>query len=386
MPLSTAILNSYVRPGEVVAVVSGTYELRRQFVLTIALQLAVEGLPILAATTSWDSAGEQVSELVALGTSPYWHRAWGCKQLSRRELGLRLKDAPLVKVDAECQPVSRLWRCCVERMMAGRSTKSPFSLVIVAVPDLAALAMDDKGGLRSLAQVLRIPVLVVSRRELRMSELSSAVDVVIKVPDYRVGNTEPLAWVGCAGAQLDSSRLTPLLAVQSPAMVVQRTVAQLGIRFDPMRADQQRDYDGAVLGWRMLCVKEESGESGNTSAYLVSPIKETVWRHPVQVASCNAAVASQSHQAPQPDCKCGVYAHYFISDAWAGFESHREGFAALALVRAWGRVGFHASGFRAEYVQPAVLFGDLPCTLEAALRFRYDCDVERVTRERTRPG
>lgn len=80
-----------------------------------------------------------------------------------------------------------------------------------------------------------------------------------------------------------------------------------------------------------------------------------------------AAVPSDSeHDAPHPDCECGLYAY---------FDIHRENNPhnlkpdVWGAVVAWGRVEVHQSGFRAEYAEP-VAFGYSP-------RDAYE-DVRRI--------
>ncbi len=73
-------------------------------------------------------------------------------------------------------------------------------------------------------------------------------------------------------------------------------------------------------------------------------------------ASCGNGTSS--HEAPDADCECGLYAYH----PWSGMgqhlvedSGHRDG-AVVGLVEAWGRVEVHSEGFRAEYAKPVAFF------------------------------
>lgn len=63
--------------------------------------------------------------------------------------------------------------------------------------------------------------------------------------------------------------------------------------------------------------------------------------------------APPDHDAPHPDCECGLYAYFDVHR-----ENNPHGFDTDLIwgaVAAWGRVEVHSSGFRAEYAEPVVL-------------------------------
>lgn len=57
------------------------------------------------------------------------------------------------------------------------------------------------------------------------------------------------------------------------------------------------------------------------------------------------------HQAPNPDCVCGLYAMHKQPDVarWAG------GDRVEGVVQAWGNIEVHADGFRAQYAEIVLL-------------------------------
>ena len=74
---------------------------------------------------------------------------------------------------------------------------------------------------------------------------------------------------------------------------------------------------------------------------------------PLQSIWTGAPEEAAAHRAPDPKCRCGLY-------AWYGPErlSSFPGFGAelvYGVVLAWGHVEAHADGLRAEYAEPAML-------------------------------
>ena len=64
-------------------------------------------------------------------------------------------------------------------------------------------------------------------------------------------------------------------------------------------------------------------------------------------------VSDARHRAPEPKCRCGLYA-WHEPDQLAGFVGQRGELVYGAIV-AWGRIEVHSDGLRAEYAEPVVL-------------------------------
>jgi len=63
--------------------------------------------------------------------------------------------------------------------------------------------------------------------------------------------------------------------------------------------------------------------------------------------------ARPTHRAPDPRCRCGLYAWHDPAQL-TGFVGQRAELVYGAVL-AWGRVEVHADGLRAEYAEPVVL-------------------------------
>jgi hypothetical protein len=71
-----------------------------------------------------------------------------------------------------------------------------------------------------------------------------------------------------------------------------------------------------------------------------------------------AYCAVAHHQAPAPDCGCGIYGiHPNRFSDWAHLSNGRSGERnnLVGIIEAWGRVELHDDGFRAEYARPYAL-------------------------------
>ena len=82
------------------------------------------------------------------------------------------------------------------------------------------------------------------------------------------------------------------------------------------------------------------------STYDPMPPLQAIW-------SGSAEGGGTAHSAPDPKCRCGLYAWYG-PERLTGF----PGFGAelvYGVVLAWGHVEAHADGLRAEYAEPAML-------------------------------
>jgi hypothetical protein len=89
-----------------------------------------------------------------------------------------------------------------------------------------------------------------------------------------------------------------------------------------------------------------------------------------------------SHDAPQPDCSCGLYAYHPWSRAAAaaaGQTDTRRGQADVVagIVEAWGQIDVHADGFRAELARPVAFFMPRPSTGSRRLRACIESLAER---------
>jgi hypothetical protein len=113
------------------------------------------------------------------------------------------------------------------------------------------------------------------------------------------------------------------------------------------------DYIKPFDGWRAWGVKET-----RSGIYLVSH-GATVWpwREPL-VASCDL----KAHQAPDPDCSCGIYAlaeedlPYYNYDAEAGAFDGAFAYPVFGQVALYGVVVRGTRGYRAEKARPVALF------------------------------
>jgi len=88
--------------------------------------------------------------------------------------------------------------------------------------------------------------------------------------------------------------------------------------------------------------------------HLSSPYIPLRWDRPVVRARCYPANRSllfgegwldEPHEAPDPRCKCGIYAWHRLPSAGRVPDPDR----AFGVVALWGRIEVHADGMRAEH-------------------------------------
>jgi hypothetical protein len=93
---------------------------------------------------------------------------------------------------------------------------------------------------------------------------------------------------------------------------------------------------------------------------LKSPFIPLRWDEPVAHARCYPANRSllfgegwleAPHEAPHPDCRCGIYAWHDLPSPGPVPDPDRV-FGAVAL---WGRIEAHADGMRAQHARIAAL-------------------------------
>jgi hypothetical protein len=95
------------------------------------------------------------------------------------------------------------------------------------------------------------------------------------------------------------------------------------------------------------------------------------WQRGVNRALCLAGHRHDAHDAPAPDCTCGLYALHRPGDPRLEL-AH----PAVGAIAAWGEIEVYASGFRAEYASVIALVhgparsADPPARLRQAAR-RY---------------
>jgi hypothetical protein len=91
-----------------------------------------------------------------------------------------------------------------------------------------------------------------------------------------------------------------------------------------------------------------------TGDHLTSPYVPLRWDGPVVHAKCYPANRTllfgngwldEPHDAPHPDCKCGVYAYHRLPGAGPIPDPGR----AFGVVALWGRIEVHRDGMRAEH-------------------------------------
>jgi hypothetical protein len=85
------------------------------------------------------------------------------------------------------------------------------------------------------------------------------------------------------------------------------------------------------------------------TAYDPIPLPPTIWGMP----GFGSRSSSSAHVAPDPDCRCGLYAWY-EPRGLAGFGVGGDELV-YGVVLAWGRVEAHLEGLRAEHAEPVVL-------------------------------
>ena len=126
-----------------------------------------------------------------------------------------------------------------------------------------------------------------------------------------------------------------------------------------------RDRSGAALGWRFWDVTW----TDHGGVALCSPVQHDTWHPGAHAARCPTCA-----EACRLCCTCGLYAYADIGDAlpnWPGRST-----LVLGIVRGWGRVVLHETGWRSQYAQPLLLVLSDPFRVAvASLTSRYECDV-----------
>lgn len=120
------------------------------------------------------------------------------------------------------------------------------------------------------------------------------------------------------------------------------------LKFAPPERDDSvpPDLVGAIFGFRAWQL--------DAAGYLSSQgVGNMTWEAGRNVAVC-AADFADGHRAPIANCACGLYA-YHDPDNVELVRFPGEAFPIAGVVRAWGDIEVHHSGFRAEYAEIVAL-------------------------------
>ena len=156
------------------------------------------------------------------------------------------------------------------------------------------------------------------------------------------------------------------------------------MKFSDPQADGVADYPGTVEGWRLWIAKRHSiryfdnswgVRRKKTGPYLLKSVTcDDFWRpRQAKVADCTQTLGflfelthtDGDHNAPDPKCKCGLYAVDSLSrllevyDTWSRLRSRLEMErypAVVGKVKLWGKVIPGEHGWRAQYAYPSELF------------------------------
>lgn len=102
----------------------------------------------------------------------------------------------------------------------------------------------------------------------------------------------------------------------------------------------------ADVGWRSWRVMATAG-----GLRLVSALFDTAW----EPGRPLAASCPQGHPAPEPACRCGVYAARDVTEAYRHLVGRDEAWVVhrvIGEVALWGRVVEHERGHRGELAYP----------------------------------
>jgi hypothetical protein len=141
----------------------------------------------------------------------------------------------------------------------------------------------------------------------------------------------------------------------------------------------QTDRAHAVVAWRFWSVDGADGE-----VRLRSPYRDTVWEveEPV-IARClgpqlRLGPAGHRHQAPGPDCQCGVYGGTYrdLRTFLNGNLVRLERSPVLGRVLLWGSVLTEGPAFRASHAYPERLF--VPTFVRGAFRVADELEAYGV--------
>ncbi len=91
--------------------------------------------------------------------------------------------------------------------------------------------------------------------------------------------------------------------------------------------------------------------------YVTSSTYTYQWKAGVNTAVCRAG-SPIYHQAPNPACECGFYAHHDLVEA-INWQGDRE---AVMAVIGWGSICVHSDRFRSQYMQPLAILRDSSCS------------------------
>jgi hypothetical protein len=118
----------------------------------------------------------------------------------------------------------------------------------------------------------------------------------------------------------------------------------------------ERKADEAIVGWRTWELSDD-GEDGALLHPVGSGVDVWTQRHPM-TARCAVmpflALFRRPHEAPDPGCRCGIYAARSLED----FDRPRPAWPpppVIGTVSLWGRVVEHERGWRAAFAYPARL-------------------------------
>ena len=111
--------------------------------------------------------------------------------------------------------------------------------------------------------------------------------------------------------------------------------------------DRGGDGSEPLLGWRVWRVAT-TRTGWRRRGYVLRAISDDEpWpQHAPMLARCR----SRSHNAPEENCRCGIYGMRDPSPPPYGLPS--AGFVAVGRVALWGRVVVHETGYRAEFGYP----------------------------------
>jgi hypothetical protein len=365
----------HVQPKDVVAILGSSYEERRALALTLCAQVARRGLPVLVASPG-TSAGALGRRLVGL--------AAGSREVADHPAPMQVPGAVTTSfveririVDDPYQSLASIWRCAAEQ--ARCRTQPIFGLVVIDRFDAYESFGEDLGRLRETARLLGAPVAVLAFSASRAGSLVRVADLVCVVEEGSVrptaGGTPPV-WIGRVPWGHEKVSLVAMDEPGASALTVPFVVSalnRLGGFPDLAARELCCDRDGALLGWRAFDLTTPV----RGRALLTSPYLGTPWHTPVETATCRL----RRHRAPDPGCNCGIYATLDLDLAVSKVRSPQSA-GVVALARGWGRVAIHEEGWRAEHVQPAVVFGTVPDDEKVELAYRYECEIVSPRRRR----
>ena len=367
---------SHVQPKDVVAILGSSYEERRALALTLCVQVARRGLPVLVASpgTSAGALGRQLLGLAAWSREVVDHpAAKEVRGAATTSFGERIRI-----VDDPYQSLATIWRCAAEQ--ARCRTQPIFGLVVIDRFDAYESFGEDLARLRETARLLGAPVAVLASKASRAGSLVGVADLVVVVEEGSVrptaGGTPPV-WIGRVPWGHEKVSLVAMDEPGASGLTVPFVVSafnRLGGFPDLAGRELRCDRDGALLGWRAFDLTTPV----RGRALLTSPYFGTPWHTPVETAACRRL---RRHRAPDPGCNCGIYATLDLDLAVSKVQPPQSA-GVVALVRGWGRVAIHEEGWRAEHVQPAVVFGTVPDDEKAELAYRYECEIVSPRRRR----